>query len=299
MEIRTLKYFWTIAEEGTISKAAKALHITQPTLSRQLRELENELGTSLFIRGRRKLQLTDAGLFLKTRAEEILQLTQQTNLEFENRRKQLFSGRIAIGCVEADNSDTLALILEKFVQDYPQVTFTVYSGTSDDITTRLDKGLLDVAVLLKPVATEKYGEITLPRTERWGLLVSKDSSWAKKNAIQPADLREMPLFIAQRPEVRQLVTKWSGIDYAQLKVVGNFNLIFNVLALVKRQVGQAFGIEGATAQIRPEGVKFIRLQPEVKTNCVLVWRRERNLTPVVNEFINYFKDAFGAYHNNK
>ncbi|WP_404932449.1 LysR family transcriptional regulator [Pediococcus acidilactici] len=299
MEIRTLKYFWTIAEEGTISKAAKALHITQPTLSRQLRELENELGTSLFIRGRRKLQLTDAGLFLKTRAEEILQLTQQTNLEFENRRKQLFSGRIAIGCVEADNSDTLALILEKFVQDCPQVTFTVYSGTSDDITTRLDKGLLDVAVLLKPVATEKYGEITLPRTERWGLLVSKDSSWAKKNAIQPADLREMPLFIAQRPEVRQLVTKWSGIDYAQLKVVGNFNLIFNVLALVKRQVGQAFGIEGATAQIRPEGVKFIPLQPEVKTNCVLVWRRERNLTPVVNEFINYFKDAFGAYHNNK
>ncbi|MCQ0050891.1 LysR family transcriptional regulator [Pediococcus acidilactici] len=299
MEIRTLKYFWTIAEEGTISKAAKALHITQPTLSRQLRELENELGTSLFIRGRRKLQLTDAGLFLKTRAEEILQLTQQTNLEFENRRKQLFSGRIAIGCVEADNSDTLALILEKFVQDYPQVTFTVYSGTSDDITTRLDKGLLDVAVLLKPVATEKYGEITLPRTERWGLLVSKDSSWAKKNAIQPADLREMPLFIAQRPEVRQLVTKWSGIDYAQLKVVGNFNLIFNVLALVKRQVGQAFGIEGATAQIRPEGVKFIPLQPEVKTNCVLVWRRERNLTPVVNEFINYFKDAFGAYHKNK
>ncbi|MDO7802645.1 LysR family transcriptional regulator [Pediococcus acidilactici] len=299
MEIRTLKYFWTIAEEGTISKAAKALHITQPTLSRQLRELENELGTSLFIRGRRKLQLTDAGLFLKTRAEEILQLTQQTNLEFENRGKQLFSGRIAIGCVEADNSDTLALILEKFVQDYPQVTFTVYSGTSDDITTRLDKGLLDVAVLLKPVATEKYGEITLPRTERWGLLVSKDSSWAKKNAIQPADLREMPLFIAQRPEVRQLVTKWSGIDYAQLKVVGNFNLIFNVLALVKRQVGQAFGIEGATAQIRPEGVKFIPLQPEVKTNCVLVWRRERNLTPVVNEFINYFKDAFGAYHNNK
>ena len=299
MEIRTLKYFWTIAEEGTISKAAKALHITQPTLSRQLRELENELGTSLFIRGRRKLQLTDAGLFLKTRAEEILQLTQQTNLEFENRRKQLFSGRIAIGCVEADNSDTLALILEKFVQDYPQVTFTVYSGTSDDITTRLDKGLLDVALLLKPVATEKYGEITLPRTERWGLLVSKDSSWAKKSAIQPADLREMPLFIAQRPEVRQLVTKWSGIDYAQLKVVGNFNLIFNVLALVKRQVGQAFGIEGATAQIRPEGVKFIPLQPEVKTNCVLVWRRERNLTPVVNEFINYFKDAFGAYHNNK
>ncbi|MEE6657527.1 LysR family transcriptional regulator [Pediococcus acidilactici] len=294
MEIRTLKYFWTIAEEGTISKAAETLHIRQPTLSRQLRELENELGTSLSIRGRRKLQLTDAGLFLKTRAEEILQLTQQTSLKFENRRKQLFSGHVTIGCVEADNSDTLALILENFVQDYSQVTFTIYSGTSDDITTRLDKGLLDVAVLLKPIATEKYGEITLPRTERWGLLVAEDSFLAQKEAIQPADLPEIPLFIAGRPEVQQLVTEWSGLDYAQLNVVGNFNLIFNVLALVKRQVGHVFGIEGATSQIHPEGVKFLPLQPELKTNCVLAWRRERNLTPVVNEFINYFRNAFEA-----
>lgn len=294
MEIRTLKYFWTIAEEGTISKAAETLHITQPTLSRQLRELENELGTSLFIRGRRKLQLTDAGLFLKTRAEEILQLTQQTSLEFENRRKQLFSGHVTIGCVEADNSDTLALILENFVQDYPQVTFTIYSGTSDDITTRLDKGLLDVAVLLKPIATEKYGEITLSRTERWGLLVAEDSFLAQKEAIQPVDLLEIPLFIAGRPEVQQLVTEWSGLDYSQLNVVGNFNLIFNVLALVKRQVGHVFGIEGATSQIHPEGVKFLPLQPQLKTNCVLAWRRERNLTPVVNEFINYFRNAFEA-----
>ncbi|WP_420222984.1 LysR family transcriptional regulator [Pediococcus acidilactici] len=294
MEIRTLKYFWTIAEEGTISGAAETLHITQPTLSRQLRELENELGTALFIRGRRKLQLTEAGLFLKTRAEEILQLTQQTSREFENRRKQLFSGHVAIGCVEADNSDTLALILEDFVQDYPQVTFTIYSGTSDDITTRLDKGLLDVAILLKPIETEKYGEITLPRTERWGLLVAKDSFLARKKAIHPTDLWGMPLFIARRPEVQQLLAEWSGIAYNQLRIVGNFNLSFNILALVKRQVGHAFGIEGAISQTNPDGIKFLPLDPEIKTNCVLVWRKERRHSSVVNQFIDYFRDAFKA-----
>lgn len=294
MEIRTLRYFWTIAEEGTVSKAAEALHIPQPTLSRQIKELEEEFGTELFIRGRRQIQLTEAGMFLKSRAEEILELTQQTSLEFENRKKQLFSGHITIGCIEADNSDTLALILEDFIRDYPQVTFTIYSGTSDDITERLDKGLVDVAVLIKPIATEKYHEIVLPRTEKWGLLVSKASYIAQKDKIVPTDLMGMPLLVSGRPEVQELISKWSKIDYQQLNVVGHYNLTFNVLPLVKRQVAQAFIIEGSTRNTHPDGVKFIPLEPEVNTNCVLVWKRERNLSPVVNKFINYFYHAFKA-----
>ncbi len=140
MELRVLRYFYTIAEQGNISQAAAVLHITQPTLSRQLKELEDELKTQLFIRNKRQLTLTDAGLFLKSRAEEILQLTQQTTQEFEDRRSELFSGHISIGCVEADNSDTLAMILEDFVADYPQVTFDIFSGNSEIITDRLDKG---------------------------------------------------------------------------------------------------------------------------------------------------------------
>jgi DNA-binding transcriptional LysR family regulator len=294
MEIRTLRYFWTVAEEGTVSKAAEILHITQPTLSRQIKELEEELGTELFIRGRRQVQLTEAGMFLKSRAEEILQLTQQTSLEFENRKKQLFSGHITIGCIEADNSNTLAQILEDFIRDYPQVTFSIYSGTSDDITERLDKGLVDVAILIKPVATEKYHEIVLPRTERWGLLVSEKSYIARKDEIVPADLIGMPFLVSGRPEVQQLVSTWSQMNFNQLNVVGNYNLIFNVLPLVKRQVAQAFIIEGAIRNTHPSGVKFIPLGPEINTNCVLVWKRGRNLSPVVNKFINYFHHAFQA-----
>ena len=166
MDFRLLKYFWTIAEEGTVSRAADILHITQPTLSRQLKELEEELGTELFVREKKKMILTEAGLFLKSRAEEILSLTNQTKQEFESRRNQLFSGHISIGCVEADNSDTLATILEELVSDYPQVTFHIFSGTSDDITEKLDKGLIDLAILLEPISLDKYESLTLPRTER-------------------------------------------------------------------------------------------------------------------------------------
>ena len=139
MEIRLLKYFYTIAEEGTISQAAEVLHITQPTLSRQLKELEDELGTALFTRDNRKMVLTEAGLFLKSRAEEILSLTDQTMQAFEDRKKHLFSGHFTIGCVEADNSDTLSLILEEFINDYPDVRFHIHSGTGDDISDRLEK----------------------------------------------------------------------------------------------------------------------------------------------------------------
>ncbi|WP_010014772.1 LysR family transcriptional regulator, partial [Loigolactobacillus coryniformis] len=145
--------------EGTVSRAAQVLHITQPTLSRQLKELEADLDTELFTRQKNRLQLTEAGLFLKSRAEEILELTAQTQQEFLARKKQLFSGHISIGCVEADNSDTMSLMLEEFIADYPAVTFNIYTETGDDIVERLDKGLIDLAILLEPINTEKYHKI--------------------------------------------------------------------------------------------------------------------------------------------
>lgn len=292
MELRLLHYFYTIAETENITQAAAQLHITQPTLSRQLKSLERELGTTLFTRDHNQLALTEAGLFLKSRAAEILSLTQQTTQEFNDRRQQLFSGHIAIGCVEADNSDTLAMMLEDFVSDYPQVTFEIFSGTSDIIKERLEKGLLDVAILLEPVNTEKYHTLTLPRTERWGLLVSNESFAARKADIEPADLPGMPLMISGRPEVQQLLADWAGVTLDQLNVIGNFNLSFNVIPLVEHQVGAAVSIEGAVSGRQPSDVTFVPLKPAMQTNCVLVWRRERMLTPVVGEFIRYFREAF-------
>lgn len=151
MEIRLLRYFWTVAQEGKISRAAKLLNITQPTLSRQIRELEEQVGMSLFHREKNRLYLLPEGIFLKERAEEILQLNDKLEQDFSNKRKKQLEGTIAIGCVEADNSDTVAMMLEEMVSDYPDVRFNIVTGTSDDISDRLEKGLLDLAVLLDPI----------------------------------------------------------------------------------------------------------------------------------------------------
>jgi DNA-binding transcriptional LysR family regulator len=294
MELRLLKYFYTIAEEGTISQAAEVLHITQPTLSRQLKELEEELGTELFLREKRKMVLTEAGRFLKSRAEEILHLTEQTQQEFEDRRKQLFSGHFSIGCVEADNSDTLAMMLEEFISDYPEVHFHIQSGTGDDIKERLDKGLLDLAIVLEPADTEKYEKIILPRKEKWGILVSADSFLAQKSELTKEELKGVPLLISQRAEVQTMFSNWLGIDPADLSIVGTYNLIFNVFSLVENRVGSALTIEGAITNRKQETMKFLPLAPAVETSCVLIWKKNRILSPVVAEFISRFNDAFGA-----
>lgn len=294
MEIRVLRYFWTIAEASSVSKAAEQLHITQPTLSRQLKELESELGTELFTREKNRLKLTEAGLFLKSRAEEILALTQRTAQEFEDRKKDLFSGNISVGCVEADNSDTLSMMLENFVGDYPEVTFNIFTATGDDILDRLDKGLIDLAILLEPVDTEKYHKIVLPRTERWGLLVSKTSFLAEEESITPDNIIGAPLIVSARPAIRELLDTWVGEQSSQLKVVGNMNLLFNIISLVERQLGAALTIEGATTGRIGEKTKFIPFKPEVKTNCVMVWRKDRVITPAANEFLKQSKHAFEA-----
>ncbi|MFD0896620.1 LysR family transcriptional regulator [Loigolactobacillus binensis] len=290
MEIRLLKYFVTIAEEGTVSRAAQVLHITQPTLSRQLKQLETDLDTELFSRAKNHLQLTAAGLFLKSRAEEILALTEQTQQEFVDRKKQLFSGHIALGCVEADNSDTMSRMLEEFIADYPAVTFSIYTETSDDIVDRLDKGLIDLAILLEPINTEKYHKIVLPHTERWGLLVSNEAFLTESQVISPADVIGTPLLISGRPDVQHLVASWARCPLNKLNIIGNFNLSFNITSLVARQVGAAVCIEGAPNY--GSATKFIPFAPAVQTNCVLAWRRERETSPVVREFIRYFRRAF-------
>ncbi len=294
MEIRTLRYFWTVAEAGTITKAAEQLHLTQPTLTRQIHELEAELGIELFTRQRRQMVLTDAGLFLKSRAEEILSLTQTTVQSFADRKKQLFTGHINIGCVEADNSDTMAMLLEEYVRDYPEVTFSVVTGSSDIIIDQLDKGLLDVAVLLEPIDTTKYYTLRLPRQERWGLLVANDSFLANFDKISPQEFIGLPLLISGRREVRDMLQDWlqAGGVSDDLELVGTFNLIFNILPLVERQVGNALVIEGATSNIEESQLTFIPLAPQLQTNCVLVWRKNRIMTTIVSEYIDRFKEAF-------
>lgn len=291
MEIRLLRYFLTIASEESISKAAKILGITQPTLSRQLKQFENSLGTELFYRENAKMFLTESGQFLKSRGEEILLLNDRTEQEFLNQKEEVLNGHIMIGCVEADNSDTIAMFLEELMTQHPQVRFTMFSGTSDIISERLDKGLLDIALLLEPVSTEKYEKIILPRKEHWGLLVSRESFLATKDSVTPEDLIGIPLLCTSRLEVQAMIQSWIPSEET-LNIVGTYNLVFNVFSLVDNKVGSALAIEGAIANRKNENLKFLPLLPEKQTNCVLVWKKNSLLTPTVSKFVGMVKEAF-------
>ncbi|MDT2598405.1 LysR family transcriptional regulator [Enterococcus hulanensis] len=291
MEIRLLRYFWAVAQEGNISRASRILNITQPTLSRQIKELEERIGAPLFHREKNRLSLTKDGYFLKERAEEILALDEKLEQAFSAQRNEQLSGTISIGCVEADNSDTVAMLLEELISDYPQIQFNLVTGTSDDISDRLEKGILDLAILLEPVILNEVETLILPREERWGFLVSKEMFIAEKEFLKPEDIKGLPILCSNRSEVQNLLSGWSGEPLDQLNIVGNFNLIFNVLPLVNHKVGAALSVEGAILDRRLEEAVFIPLQPSVKTHCVLVWKK-RVQTPAVQELINRFNHAF-------
>ncbi|MBX8939130.1 LysR family transcriptional regulator [Enterococcus gilvus] len=291
MEIRLLRYFWAVAQEGNISRASRILNITQPTLSRQIKELEERIGAPLFHREKNRLSLTKDGYFLKERAEEILALDEKLEQAFSAQRNEQLSGTISIGCVEADNSDTVAMLLEELISDYPQIQFNLVTGTSDDISDRLEKGILDLAILLEPVILNEVETLILPREERWGFLVSKEMFIAEKEFLKPEDIKGLPILCSNRSEVQNLLSDWSREPLDQLNIVGNFNLIFNVLPLVNHKVGAALSVEGAILDRRLEEAVFIPLQPSVKTHCVLVWKK-RVQTPAVQELINRFNHAF-------
>lgn len=289
MELRLLEYFLAIDAAGSILQAAERLHITQPTLSRQLKGLEDELGAPLFTRTNHGLTLTEAGLFLKTRAQEILTLTEQTEQSFIDQGKQLFSGNINIGAVEADSSHMLAQQIATFIKQYPAVTFDLFTGTSDILFDRLDKGLIDVALLLEPVNADKYEHLVLAHAERWGLVVSINSPLAAKSVIEPTDLPNIPLMISSRPPVQQLLNNWAHLTRDNLQIGSHFNLIFNVLPLVQLGIGAALTIEGTIDPKNHAGVRFIPFSPQVQTHTVLAWRKHRLQTPITTAFIESFK----------
>jgi DNA-binding transcriptional LysR family regulator len=293
METRLLNYFLTVAEEQNITRAAKKLNITQPTLSRQMKEFEENLQTELFVRQNKKLQLTEAGMFLKKRAEEILELNAKTERELFNYQETILNGQVSIGCVEAENSYLLAQLIEEMRKDYPQVTFTIFSGTSNDILEKLDKGLLDVAILIEPTVADKYHTITLPTKEVWGLFVSKKHSLADKSFITPQEVRETELICSSRKEVLQMFCSWGNFAEAELTIVGRYNLIFNVLPLVERNVGAALAIAGAIHD-RESHIKFLPFAPSLETNCVLVWKKDTILSSTAQVFLKKFNHALKA-----
>lgn len=291
MEFRVLKYFLMVAREENITKAAALLHVTQPTLSRQLMQLEEELGVKLFHRGKHRIVLTEDGLLLKRRAQEIVSLSNKTVQELSHKNDML-SGEVSIGCGETRSMFFLSEQMKRFQQKYPLVQFNIHSASADDIKERIEKGILDIGLLTEPVDVEKYEFIRMPQKEQWGVLVRKDSKLAEKEYIMPEDLIKVPLLMVKRETVKNELVNWFGDYYEKLQIAATYNLIVNAASMVKCGIGVAICLDlGANFY---EDLCFVPLFPVIETGSVLVWKKNQTFGTATTKFTQMIKNAYEA-----
>lgn len=292
MELRVLQYFLAAAREENITKAAAFLHITQPTLSRQLMQMEEEIGVKLFRRGKHNILLTEEGMLLRRRAQEIVDLAEKTAKELKH-GEEMVSGEISIGCGETQNMKPLSEMIASFRQKYPDVSFNIYTAIADDVKERLENGLLDMGLLLEPVEIGRYHYVRMPLREKWQVLMRRDKELAKKQKITPDDLAGVPLIIARRQSVRNVLENWFGYDKEKLHIVATCNLShYNQSVMVESGIGVALVMEFACNQdtlcLRP-------LDPEIESGCVLVWKKNLTFSLAMQRFIEYMKEYLNGF----
>lgn len=283
MEFRVLKYFLMVAREENITHAADLLHITQPTLSRQMIQLEEELGVTLFHRSKHRIVLTEDGMLLRRRAEEIVSLTEKTVEDMQHKTPQL-TGKLSIGSGEFKSSQFLAELIASFHRMYPQVHFEIYSGNSDNIKERIDRGILDIGLLAEPVDISKYNFARTPFKERWGLLVKEDSEFARKEYVTPEEVVLSPVIMTQREMMQNELLNWFGDCADRLQSIVSGNLLYNLTALAKCGLGNALTLD---LNCSYDGLHFVPLKPAMETGTVLVWKKAQIFSPAGNAFITY------------
>lgn len=286
IETRLLHYFLTVARERSITGAAKALHITQPTLSRQMAQLEDEIGAKLFVRDSRPLSLTDEGLLLRRRAEEILELMEKTESEISNQEEQI-EGTVSIGCGELASVRLLTEMIADFSQRYPHVTFDVYTAGADQIKHRMDDGLTDIGLLLEPVDMERYEYIRMPVKERWAAVMPAGVPLARREYVTAKDLADIPVIMPSRQKVHDEVASWFGSFYERLQVIGTSNLSTNAALMVQAGLGYALIIEGGLPFLEQAEVRLSPLYPELTATSVLAWKRNQPVSAAVSRFQEY------------
>lgn len=291
MEIRLLRYFLAVAQEESISKAADILHITQPTLSRQLMDLEKELNTKLLIRGKRnkKITLTEDGKLLKSRAQEIIELTNKTESEFLFGDKNI-SGDIFIGGGETDAIRVIARTIKRLSLEYPNIKYHFYSGNGEDVTEKLNKGLLDFGVFIEPIDKKEYGFIQLPQNDTWGILMRKDSDLAKKEFIELEDLINIPLFSSRQYLVKNLISGWLGFDFEKLNIIGSYNLLYNASIMVEEGLGYALCIDKLINISGDSKLCFKPLKPKLEAGILVAWTKNQPLSKIAKLFIQKLQE---------
>ena len=288
MDIRVLRYFIAVATQENISAAANALHLSQPTLSRQLNNLEEELGTTLFVRGNRKITLTDEGMFLLDRAKEIVDLVEKTEANF-NQKSEIISGEIHIGAGETEAMQFIAQTIKKVVAHHPNIKFHLYSGNADDITTKLDSGLLDFGIVIEPANKQKYDYLKLPATDVWGVLMRKDSPLAEKAYIHPTDLLNKPLIISRQTAVSNELSGWLGEEIENLNVIGTYNLLYNASLLVKENIGYALCIDKLINTSEESTLCFRPLSPKLEAGLNILWKKHQTFSSATKIFLTYLR----------
>jgi DNA-binding transcriptional LysR family regulator len=292
MELRVLRYFLAVAQEESISGAAEFLNLTQPTLSRQLMDLEDELNAKLFIR-KRKVTLTQKGVLLRKRAQEIVELADRTAKEF-SAPDDAVSGEIHIGGGETDAMRHIAKAAVSFQQKYPNISYHLYSGNAEDVTERLDKGLLDFGLLIEPTDIHKYDSLRMPAVDVWGVLMRKDSALAALEVIRPKDLWDVPLISSRQRLVSGELSEWIGRNFADLNVVATYNLIFNAALMVEEGLGYAICLDKLVGAAGGKTMCFRPLKPRLESKLIIVWKKYHVFSKPAEKFLQSLRDKWNC-----
>ena len=293
MEVRTLRYFLAVAREGSITRAANFLHLTQPTLSRQMQDLEQELGRQLLVRKSHRVDLTPEGVLLRKRAEEIVAMVDKTEAEFIA-LEDTVSGDIYIGSGETRALCPIAGLIWQLREECPGIRYHLYSGNAQDVTDRLDKGLLDFGIVIQPADIAKYDGLSLPARDVWGVLMRWDSPLAQKERIERADLMGLPLIcsrqaIAPHPG-ENAFADWFGTDFSKLDIAVNYNLVYNAALLVEAGVGYAITLDGLTNTSETSSLCFKPLWPRLESGLDIVWKKYQVFSPAAELFLSRLRE---------
>lgn len=285
LETRLLHYFLSVAREQSFTKAAQELHISQPTLSKQMMDLEEQLGKKLFIRGKKRVTLTDDGAYFRARAREMLDLMEKTE-SFFRKEEDTVAGDIWFGCGETHIMDFITQVFHDLQAEYPGLRFHIYSGNSGSILEQLDKGLLDMGLMLGSSEQEKYRYIALNQKNRFGVLLPKDSPLAALSSITVEDLAHLPLILSQQTTGEKSLRSWFGREYDHLNVIATYNLIYNATFMVEQGMGYAICLENL---VNTEGIRnltFRPMEPELAEPAYLVIKKYQVLSNPAQVLLN-------------
>ena len=293
MDLKSLRYFVAIADEGSISAAAESLNLSQPNISRQMTLLEKELGAKLFERGSRRIVLTEEGMLLRRRAVEILQLADTAVTEIGSAGKDVI-GTVRIGCGETDAMRVVARAIRRFSETHPMVRFELHSGNAEDVSDLLERGLVDFGVLIEPTDKTRYDYLSFPTDIRWGALVRRDDPLARLYGVSPSDISGRRVIVSRQNMAANGISGWMGPDFPEPDVVATYNLLFNASLLVSEGVGIALCLEGIVNTSGDSDLVFVPFEPELRVGMSLVWKKNSVQGRAQRLFLDGLREFFGT-----